>query len=401
MTVDVFAGRWFGMGTEFDRPAPQLAVPGAVTSGRQPELRLDDGLTRGDGVVGRFEASPALVAVKLGPVRTPVTVTLRLVADEDTSAWWERRVPEPVLPRLPHGPRLLRVRSQGATRGAVVLARRTQDFQLRTRARFTFRLTPDELPDDGLLIVELADVTRTLPDSLAAVCPPHAAVGVRLDAIEVTAATASEEMPAGTVDGATAERLGLVATGGPASDAMVQVREGFFAVAPPARPARAVWQLRPSLMRDAGPDPVPPQPGPVIPRRAPGEPPLSTREKAVAVARHEADALRADMRRRGRRVTVRAMRKATRPVHRMAAARLGTDLLDRGLLRARLVPLDDGPIVPCRLSAGTGGLVSVSCETPPAGSAVLDLTATGTELGALARATGARLVWHLVSVTYA
>ncbi|MBO0826808.1 MAG: hypothetical protein J2P24_03420 [Streptosporangiales bacterium] len=399
MTTDVFTERWFGMGTEFDRPAPRLDVPGAVTSGRQPVLLLDDGLTRGDGVVGRFEASPALVAVKLAPVRAPVTVTLRLVADEDTSEWWERRVPESVLPRLPHGPRLLRVRSQGATRGAVVLARRPQDFQLRTRVRFTFQLTPDELPDDGMLIVELADVTRDLPESLAGTLAPHPAVGVRLDAVEVAPST---ETPAvdGTIDGVAAERLGLVGTGGPPSGALLSVRDGFFTV-PPTRSGVVTWQLRASMVRDAGPDPVPPQPGPAIPRRAPGEPPLSTRDKAIAVARHEADALRADVRRRGRHVAVRALRKATGPVHRTLTPRLHADLFDRGLIRARLVPLEDGPVVPCRVTAGSGGRVSVSCQAPPAGPAVVDLTHATADVSALARATGGRLCWHLVSVTHA
>jgi hypothetical protein len=397
--VDVFAGRWFGMDTEFDRPAARLAVPGAVESGRRPELRLDDGLARGDGVVGRFEASPALVAVKLAPVRGDVTVTVRLAADEDTAAWWERRVPVTVRPRSPHEPRLLRVRSQGRTRGAVVLARRPWDFALRGRARFAFRLTPDELPDDGILIVELADVTRDLPASLAATLAPHAAVGVRLDAIELTVASA--DAPAagsGTVDGGAAERLGLVATGGGSGGGTVPVRGGFFAV-PPAASGSVTWQLRAGLVRDAGPDPVLPEPGPPIPRRAPNEPPLSTREKAVAVARHEADALRTDLWLRGRHVTARGLRRATRPIHGALAAHLRDVLLDRGLLRARVLPLEDGPAVPCRVSAGPVGQVSVSCDAPPDVPAVVDLTHTAADVNAFARATGARLCWHLVSVT--
>jgi hypothetical protein len=400
-TTDVFAGRWFGMGTEFDRPAARLAVPGAVTSGRRSELRLDDGLTRGDGVVGRFDASPALVAVKLAPVRSDVTVTVRLVADEDTAAWWERRVPESVQPRSPHEPRLLRVRSQGRTRGAVVLARRPWDFALRGRVRFAFRLTPDELPDDGILIVELADVTRDLPASLATTLAPHAAVGVRLDAIEAAEAdAAAPARDSGTIDGGTAERLGLVATGGASDSGTAPVRGGFFAVLPAAS-GSVTWQLRATLVRDAGPDPVPPEPGPPIPRPKPGEPPLSTRDKAIAVARHEADALRSDLRLRGRHVTARGLRRATRPIHGMLAPHLRDELLDRGLLRARVVPLEDGPAVPCRVSAGPGGLVSVNCDAPPDVPAVVDLTQTGAAASAVARATGARLCWHLVSVTSA
>lgn len=399
--MNAFADRWFGMDTEFDRPAARLAVPGAVTSGRGPELRLDDGLTRGDGVVGRFEASPALVAVKLAPVRGDVTVTVRLAADEDTAAWWERRVPESVRPRLPHEPRLLRVRSQGRTRGAVVLARRPWDFALRGRVRFAFRLTPDELPDDGILIVELADLTRDLPESLAAALAPHAAVGVRVDAIDVTEADAAEPgKSSGTVDGGTAERLGLVATGGGSDVGSVPVRGGFFAVLPAAS-GSVTWQLRAGLVRDAGPDPVLPEPGPPIPRRAPNEPPLSTREKAVAVARHEADALRADLRLRGRHVTARGLRKATRPIHGALAPHLRDDLLERGLLQACVLPLEDGPAVPCRVSAGPGGQVSLTCDAPPEVPAVVDLTQATAAASAVARATGARLCWHLVSATYA
>ncbi|HEX6445453.1 MAG TPA: hypothetical protein VF053_10220 [Streptosporangiales bacterium] len=398
---DLFTERWFGMGTEFDRPPARLAVPGAVTTGRRPELRLDDGLTRGDGVVGRFEASPALVAVKLAPVPGDVTVTVRLAADEDTPAWWERRVPESVRPRLPHGPRLLRVRSQGRTRGAVVLARRPWDFALRGRARFAFRLTRDELPDDGFLIVEFADVARDLPASLASALAPHAAVGVRLDAVEVAGAGATAAgVGTGTVDGATAERLGPVATGGASGSGTVPVRGGFFAVLPAAS-GSVTWQLRASLVRDAGPDPVPPEPGPPIPRPAPNEPPLSTRDKAIAVARHEAAALRTDLRLRGRHVTARGLRRATRPLHGALAPRLRDELLDRGLLRARVLPLEDGPAVPCRVTAGRGGQVSVTCDAPPDVPSVVDLTEATAAAGVVARATGARLCWHLVSVTYA
>lgn len=384
----------FGIATEFDRPVPRLPVPGTLTSGGRPQLQLVDGLARGDGVIGRFETSPALVAVKLAPVATRVRVTVHLAADEDTASWWERRVPEDVVPRSPHAARLLRVRSQGQTRGAVLLARRVEDFGLRARTRLGFELVPDELPSDGFLIVEVSDVRRPLPDAVADALAPHAAVGVRLDAIELAPVTEprADAMSVGGMDGTTAERLGFVATGGlPGPDhAAIPLRAGFFVTGPVAA-ARVQWSLRATLVRDTRPDPVPALPQPVIPRPPPGAPPLTTREKALAVARHEAQALRAEARRRARHTAVRAMRRATRPVLAHLGPRWRDEMLRRRLLRAWLLPLESEASRPCLVTAGPGELVTVTCLEPPDAPAIVTLD----PVTAMA---GARLCWQLVSV---
>lgn len=392
----------FAMTTAYDRPVPALPVPGAVTSGDRQELQLVDGLTRGGGVVGRFDESPALVAVKVAPKGARFRVTVRLAADGDTSAWWERRVPEHVSPRRPHGPRLLAVRSQGLTRGAVLLARRVEDFHLRARTAFTFELSADELPADGFLVVEVCDVADALPAWAAEPLTAHAAVGVRVDAVEIAPATEARAPLAGggSLDGWTCERLGLVGSGGlpgPGS-ASIPVRAGFLLVRPPdGIDATLTWTLRPTSAAESRPDPVPAEVGPVLPKRSPGEPRLSTREKAVAVARHELDALRDDVRRRARHVTARGLRRAARPVDRGLAPLMCDDLLARGLLTARLASLDGSEVPACEVSAAPGGRMAVTCAQPLTGPAVLALTACTSTGGPLTRVGGGRLQWHLVS----
>lgn len=384
----------FGIATDFDRPVPRLPVPGALTSGGQPQLQLVDGLMRGDGVVGRFETSPALVAVKLAPVAAPVRVTVHLAADDDTATWWERRVPENVAPRSPHAARLLRVRSQGRTRGAVLLARRVEDFRLRARTRLSFDLTPHELPSDGFLIVEVSDVRRPLPETIADTLAPHPGVGVRLDAIELAPVPGSRAhaAPVDGIDGTTAERLGLVATGGRSGldHAAIPLRAGFL-VTRPVGAARVQWSLRATLARDTRPDPVPAASRPVIPKPPPGAPPLTVREKAFAVARHEAQALGAEARRKARHTAVHAMRGATRPVLAHLGSRWRDEILRRRLLRARLLPLESGASMPCQVAAGPGELVTVTCVEPPDVPAILELSPVTT-------IAGTRVCWQLVSV---
>lgn len=392
----------FGMTTTYDRQVPALSVPGAVTSGDQPELQLVDGLTRGGGVVGRFDETPGLVAVKVAPTCAWYRVTVRLAADGDTAAWWERRVPEHVLPRRPHGPRLLAVRSQGLTRGAVLLARRVDDFQLRARTAFAFDLSADELPADGFLVVEVCDVADALPSWAAEPLTAHPAVGVRVDAVEIAAASGRPGPLAegGSLDGAACERLGLVGTGGLSGQgtASLPLRAGFLLVRPPdGVDATLTWTLRATAAGQPHPDPVPAELGPVLPKRGPDEPRLSTREKAMAVARHEFDVLRGDVRRRARHVTARGLRRVTRPVDRGLAPLVCDDLLARGLLTARLASLDGSEAPACEVSATPGGLVAVTCAEPLTGPAVLALTARTATGGPLTRVGGGRLQWHLVS----
>lgn len=389
--------------TEFDRPTPRLPLPGSVTSGTQPELQLVDGLTRGDKVVGRFETSPGLFAVKLAPAREPLRVTVRLAADVDTAAWWEQRVPEHVEPRAPYGPRLLAVRSQGETRGAVLLARKPEDFDWRAKARFSFELSPDELPDDGFLVLEATDVVAAAP-SWATQVAGHGAVGVRVDTVEVTpvAELARPVHPGLSLDGSACERLGLVAAGGGAGNqATVDVRAGFFLThPPPGLPGPVTWTLRPRLVSTVRPDPIPTATGPVIPKPATGEPPLSTRDKAFAVARHELTALDAQVRKKVRHVAVRGLRRASRPLDDGLAPRACADLLTQGLVRAVLIPLGSTERLPCTVAMAPGGRVTVSCADPPAGPAVVYVGAPGATGGMLGRTADARLRWRLLSVRF-
>lgn len=395
----------FGMGTRFDRPTPALPVPGALTSGGQPELKLIDGFTRGDGVVGRFEASPGLLAIKVAEPTGPVRVTVDLAADADTAAWWERLVPEHVQPRTPHGARLLDVRSQGATRGTVLLARRVTDFGLRARQRVSFSLRAEELPGDGMLIIEVAEVAAH-PPTWAAPTTSRPAVGVRIDGVHVTPTSAersSPVRPGATLDGATCERLGLVAAGGTNDgSAAVDVRPDHFVVRPMPEVAGPVtWTLQPRLVSQVTPDPARPGPGNlVIPKPGPGRPPLSTRQKAQLVARHELASLGTDLRKRVRHLTVRGVRKATKPIDQGLTPHTCGDLLAKSRLRAVLVPVGSAHEVPCEVTAASGGRINVTCAQPPDGPAIVYLGVLDADGGPLTRLAGRRLHWQLVSARY-
>ncbi|MQA02891.1 MAG: hypothetical protein GEV07_09270 [Streptosporangiales bacterium] len=394
----------FGIGTDFDQPTQVLPVPGAVTSGGQPELKLVDGLTRGDGVVGRFETSPGLFAVKVAEPTGPVRVTVELAADAETAAWWERLVPEHVQPRTPHGARLLAVRAQGATRGTVLLARRVTDFGLRARQRVSFPLAAEELPADGFLVIDVTEVEAHVP-AWAEPTTERPAVGVRVDAVHATPTGPEPPMPTrpgATLDAPTCDRLGLIAAGGSTESTAIDVRADYFVAQPmPAVPGPVTWTLQPQLVGEVRPDPARPGRGSLVfPKPAPGQPPLSTRQKAQLVAQHELGNFGTDLRRRMRHLAVRGVRKAARPLDQGLSSRTGAELLARGQLRAVLVPIGSSRQLPCQITAAAGGRIAVTCTEPPDGAALVHLGVVATDGGPLTRLADRRMHWQLVSARY-
>src|SRR5690242_11574953 len=79
--------------TQFDLPAPALEPPSDLASGVDPALRIVDGFVRGVGIVGRFGASPAMLAMKVASAGRPVRVTALVRLDGTAVRWWDRRVP--------------------------------------------------------------------------------------------------------------------------------------------------------------------------------------------------------------------------------------------------------------------------------------------------------------------
>ena len=173
-------GAWFG--TAYDVPSAQLEVPADVTGGDQPGVGIVDQVVRGKAIVGRVTGDFGAVALKIRGTGEPVRVTVLIHLDEVATRWWSDRV-RPT-PGEPERPRLVLLRAQGRTRGAVVLARRQGWLRAGgAKATVEFDLTADELDHDGLLVVELAE--PTLPTWAARGLAARGALGLRIDRITV------------------------------------------------------------------------------------------------------------------------------------------------------------------------------------------------------------------------
>ncbi|WP_067495117.1 hypothetical protein [Actinoplanes sp. TFC3] len=172
-------GSWFA--TDYDE-APHYVggLPLEVGSGR--DLAIVDQVVRGQSIVGRVTGDYGAVGVKMHNPGVPTRVSVLVHLDEVATRWWSDRVrPSRLAPELP---RLVLVRAQGALRGAAVLARR-QGLRSAGGAKATveFDLGPEDLDEDGLLMVELAEPSR--PAWTTGRIAARAALGLRLDKISV------------------------------------------------------------------------------------------------------------------------------------------------------------------------------------------------------------------------
>lgn len=220
---------WFD--TIFDEPVDGLRIASAVSSGQHPALRLADGFVRGIAVVGRFAASPGLLAFKVNAAGRPVRVRMWLRFDWTAVKWWAQRVVGGSVDGGRHA-RLLLVRAQGRLRHAVVLSRRRHGTtEPVARACVTFDLAPDELPDDGLLIVELLEVDEALLGPAAPGLAHHPTVGLQVDHVEI--AEPDADPPAGTPIGWSAcPGLGVATWGDLLAEGSGPERTGLVVVNP-------------------------------------------------------------------------------------------------------------------------------------------------------------------------
>lgn len=198
--------------TAFDRPVEGLEPPAVLVSGTHPAVRLVEGFARGVGLVGRFTASSGMLAIKLASHGEAVRVEVLLRLDQESSRWWTTRAPADEQ-RTPGEARLVLLHSQGACRGGAVLRRRPGS-RGPARASLAFTLTAQELPDDGLLILDLKTLAGS-PLEADGRFASHAGLGVAVMRIEVTYAVGA---PAAghsdlVLDGATCLRQGLVSAG--------------------------------------------------------------------------------------------------------------------------------------------------------------------------------------------
>ncbi|TCB90708.1 hypothetical protein E0H26_26890 [Micromonospora zingiberis] len=198
--------------TEFDEPAPPRELPAVFTSGGDPEVLVADQMARGAAIVGRVQGGSGAVMLKVRSGGRPVRVRVDLHVDGAAQAAWSRAAtPERGMRELP---RLIMVRAQGTARAAALISRQRGRLRMvEAHAWVEFDLGADEMGDDHLLIIELADAT--LPPWAAASLSPLAAFGVRINQVEVTAIEeVAGESGRRPLTGASAQLAGLVSAGG-------------------------------------------------------------------------------------------------------------------------------------------------------------------------------------------
>ncbi|MFV2102993.1 hypothetical protein [Micromonospora sp. LOL_024] len=202
-------GAWFA--TEFDDPVPTRELPAVFASGGDPEVLVADQMARGISIVGRVQGASGAVVLKLRTGGRPVRVRVDLHVDGASQSAWSR-VAAPTRGDR-ELPRLVMVRAQGTARAAALISRQRGRLRIvEAHAWVEFDLRADEVGEDGLLIIELADAS--LPDWAVASLSPLAAVGVRLNQVEVTAISDGDEAGSVRLAGAPAQWAGLVSAGG-------------------------------------------------------------------------------------------------------------------------------------------------------------------------------------------
>ncbi|WP_449062876.1 hypothetical protein [Planomonospora algeriensis] len=220
-----------GFATVHESAVEPLIPPVVVESGRTPGFQVTDQVYRGTRYVGRF-ASSGLAGFKVLGNGTGVRVRVRLSIDNKAVKAWLKEVEGAEGPEGAEGaegiegsarrarlPRLLQIRSQGTLRQCVVLDSR--EARRRPYATVEFDLAADEVPPDGLLCLEVADVEgwrRTPPsvrEAAAGRVMPSSAVGVRIDRVEFCDIPAAHESPLpARVDGVSCEETSLISAGG-------------------------------------------------------------------------------------------------------------------------------------------------------------------------------------------
>jgi hypothetical protein len=228
--------------TAYDEPHPALELPVKLTSGRVDAIQVADHVARGRWAVGRLTAPASIVALKIKDNGAPVRITMQIRLDWMATRWWVERSD---LKAPPHElPRLVVIRSQGRVRDALVLARSHTWFgSSDARGIATFELAAGDVPEDGLLIIEIADAARLLPDWVAGSLTAAAPVGLQVDWIEV--ASAPGDRPPTRLDGAACQTLGVASAGGfvrGAGGAQGPARTGYLVVG--AQPAGGELRLR-------------------------------------------------------------------------------------------------------------------------------------------------------------
>ncbi|MEV1000229.1 hypothetical protein [Nonomuraea sp. NPDC050202] len=217
-----------GSATDLDQVILPAIPPVHLTSGQVASLQVTDRLQRGSQIVGRFETS-GLAGFKVSAQGRPLRVLVSLSADErSVSGWHSGRAEAATLPRL------VQIRSQGRLRQCVLLRGK------KAHARVAFDLTPEEIPDDGLICVEALDITEgdgvcdSVRQAVAGRVAPDGVAGVRLDKVVFEEPPPVDYDP-DTLDGSRCELYSLISAGGLANvnrQGVRALRSGMFVVNP-------------------------------------------------------------------------------------------------------------------------------------------------------------------------
>jgi len=319
--------------TEFDAADTCPKLPINVVTGQHAAVRVADNVQRRPERLGRCEGSPALVGLKLTPDVNPLRVTVTLRADRTTAGTWDRSGPSDH--RGDHfGPRLLLVRSQGATRAAVMIARGANQFEFDARPIITYDLPPNAVDADGLLIVELAEAP--LPAWASDRLTAMPAVGVGIDKIAVRPID-GDEASDGVAMLATAPVLGDVEA--PAGDAAA-LGGGFIPVGPGTLAGdHTSWLLRAGVLRAVNPDPPPLDRTGPFPVRIPGAPDLTNRDKMRQLINRKLEDVQRMVTLAVRHIAVRAGRVLAYPFAALVIGFVVSRESHSGRLSASLLPL--------------------------------------------------------------
>ncbi|MEV0619765.1 hypothetical protein AB0I81_41050 [Nonomuraea sp. NPDC050404] len=196
-----------GSATELDQVILPAIPPAHVTSGQVSPLQVTDRLRRGSQIVGRFETS-GLAGFKVSAQGRALRVSAALSVDERSVSGWHTGNTE-----FSPLPRLIQIRSQGRLRQCVLLRGR------KAQARVAFDLTPEEIPDDGLICVEALDITEgediceEVRQAVAGRVAPDGVAGVRLDKVVFEEPPPVDYDP-DTLDGSRCEVYSLISAGG-------------------------------------------------------------------------------------------------------------------------------------------------------------------------------------------
>jgi hypothetical protein len=223
-----------GPATELDEVIVPLSPPIEVFGGQAAALQVADQFHRGKQILGRFERS-GLVGFKVATRGRWLRVKVALALDETSFPGWhlDGRAQAARLPQ-----RLIQVRAQGRLRQCVLL----KGGPGIKSGQAVFDLMPEEVPEDGLVCVELLDVAEgrdvspEVREAVAGSVMEGGTAGLRIDSV------AFEEVPepkAGRqgeeLDAARCELLSLVSSGGLANlnrRGVRTMRSGLFVVNP-------------------------------------------------------------------------------------------------------------------------------------------------------------------------